>query len=365
MTTAPVAPDTDIAAPPRATGLVAWLPRMAAWAFIGYLALLLPLRLQQFHSDRFALAVIYAIVALSLNVLIGYAGQISLGHQGFFGVGAFTSAWIVTSQGQSFWIGLVAAAIGGAITSALMGVVALRVKGLYLALVTLAYGRLAQESLFLLPAFGGGAGIEAPRPAGFTTDRSYYYLCLVVLVVVLYTDWRFVKSKAGRAVNALRENEQVASSYAVNIRTYKLLAFVLAGIYVGLAGALFAHRNQRVVAADFEFQLALLFVIMTVVGGIRDRVGVVIGGVFFALFSDYLADFLAKEWVADVLPHFVNQNRDQLGSVVGAVLLVITLIQYPGGIGQQLRPVRSWLTGGPFSAGHSEGFVEEGVRGRP
>ncbi|HVE93741.1 MAG TPA: branched-chain amino acid ABC transporter permease [Acidimicrobiales bacterium] len=357
--------ERDVVAERRATTVVQWLPRIAAWLVIAYLVLLMPLRLDQFHSDRFALGVIYAIVALSLNVLIGYAGQISLGHQGFFGVGAFTSAFVVTSQGQSFWVGLIAAGIGGAISSALMGLVALRVKGLYLALVTLAYGRLAQESLFLLPAFGGGAGIEAPRPAGFVTDRAYYYLCLMVLVVVVYTDWRFVKSKAGRAVNALRENEQVASSYAVNIRTYKLLAFVIAGIFVGLAGALFAARGQRVVAGDFEFQLALLFVIMTVVGGIRDRVGVVIGGVFFALFSDYLADFLDKDWAHNLLPQFVNENRDQLGSVVGAVLLVITLIKYPGGIGQQLRPVRSWLTGGPFSAGHSDGFVEEGVRGRP
>lgn len=344
--------------------LVKWAPRGAVLAIVAFVVLVLPLQLQQFHSDRWSRAVIYAIVALSLNVLIGYAGQISLGHQGFFGVGAFASAYMVTTQKQSFAVALVVAALTGAGASVLMGFVALRVKGLYLALVTLAYGRLAEESLFLLPLFGGGAGIEAARPAGFETDRSFYYLCLLFLVSLIYFDWRFTKTKAGRAINALRENEQVASSYAVNVRNYKLMAFVVAGIYVGLAGALFAHRNTRVVAEDFNFQLALLFVIMTVVGGIRNRTGVVIGGLFFGLFRDYLADFLHS--IEGVLPHFVSANADQLGSVIGALLLVVTLIGYPGGIGQQIKPITRWLRGERFSMhGDEEDFVEEGVRGRP
>ena len=346
------------------SNLARWAPRGVLVALLGFVVLILPLQLDNFHSDRWSRAVIYAIVALSLNVLIGYAGQISLGHQGFFGVGAFTSAYMVSTQKQSFAVALVVAGLTGAVASVLMGVVALRVRGLYLALVTLAYGRLSEESLFLLPLFGGGAGIEAARPAGFETDRAYYYLCLLFLVAIIYFDWRFSKSKAGRAINALRENEQVASSYAVNVRNYKLMAFVMAGIYVGVAGALFAHRNTRVVAEDFNFQLALLFVIMTVVGGIRNRTGVVIGGLFFGLFRDYLADFLHS--IEGVLPHFVSANADQLGSVVGAVLLVVTLIGYPGGIGQQLKPITRWLKGEKFSLHHDDAdFVEEGVRGRP
>lgn len=350
----------------RSFDVAKWAPRGVVVALLAYVVLLLPLQLQQFHADRWSRAVIYAMVALSLNVLIGYAGQISLGHQGFFGVGAFASAYMVTTQKQSFAVAILVAALTGAIASALMGFVALRVTGLYLALVTLAYGRLSEESLFLLPVFGGGAGIEAARPAGFETDRAFYYLCLAFLASLIYFDWRFTRTKAGRAINALRENEQVASSYAVNVKNYKLMAFMVAGVYVGLAGALFAHRNTRVVAEDFNFQLALLFVIMTVVGGIRNRTGVVIGGLFFGLFRDYLADFLHADFMAGILPKFAQQNADQLGSVLGAVLLVVTLIGYPGGIGQQLRPVTRWLRGRKFSMHHDdEGFVEEGVRGRP
>lgn len=343
---------------------VGWASRGVFVAFLGYLVLLMPLQLQSFHSDRFAEAAIFAIVAMSLNVLIGYAGQISLGHQGFFGVGAFTSAYVVTTLSQSFWVGVAAAALTGALASLLMGVVSLRLRGLYLALVTLAYGRLAEEAVFLIPIFGGGAGIEAARPGGFEGDKAYYYLCLAFVAAVAFVDWRLAKSKAGRAINALRENEQVASSYAINVRNYKLLAFVVAGIYVGIAGALFAHRNTRVVAEDFSFTLALTFVIMTVVGGLRSRTGVIIGGVFFALLRDYLADLFGK--FHESLPEFIAANSDQLGAVIGAILLIVTLIQYPGGIGQQIRPITRWLKGGRFTLhGDDEDHVEEGVRGRP
>jgi branched-chain amino acid transport system permease protein len=152
--------------------VVRWAPRMVVWAAIAALVLLYPLYLADFHAQRFSLAVVFAIGALSLNVLIGYAGQISLGHQGFLGVGAFFSAYVVTSLEQSFWVGLGAGALSGAIASMLMGMIALRVRGLYLALVTLAYGRMAQETIFNLGIFGRGSGVEAPRPELLASDRA-------------------------------------------------------------------------------------------------------------------------------------------------------------------------------------------------
>lgn len=329
-----------------------WLARGAAWLAVAYLVFVVPMGLQDFHSQRWSLAVIYAIAALSLNVLIGYAGQISLGHQGFLGVGAFVAAYVVTGQGQTFWVGLMAGALSGAIASALMGVVALRVRGLYLALVTLAYGRMAQDSLFNLSIFGRGAGVEAPRPAGFETDRAFYYLCLAVLALVLYLNWRFVKSKAGRAVNAIRENEQVASSYGVPVARYKLLAFVLAGVFVGLAGALYAFRNGRVDSQNLDFNLALFLVIITVVGGLRSPVGIVVWTATFHLLPDYLRDSFGNE-----APYYAL--------FVGASLLVVILVFFPGGVGQLIRPITRWMGGGPFSRGGEAEYVEEGVRGRP
>lgn len=328
-----------------------WTPRLLVWAALAAVVLVWPLSLPDFHSQRFSLAVIFAIAALSLNVLIGYAGQISLGHQGFLGVGAFFSAYVVTVHEQTFWVALVAGALSGAAASLLMGMVALRVRGLYLAVVTLAYGRMAQETLFNLKIFGSGSGVEAPRPSEFTGDRAFYYFCLVVLVLVLFLNWRFVKSKAGRAVNAIRENEQVAASYGIPVARYKLLAFTLSGIFVGLAGALLAFRNGRIDSQGLNFPLALTLIIITVVGGLRSPAGIVVWTAQFQLVPEYLSD------------HFGTKSPFWF-LAGGSALLVIILVSYPGGVGQQIKPITSWLTGGPFKVHHHE-FVQEGVSGRP
>lgn len=331
--------------------LARWAPRLVVWAAIAALVLLYPLSLADFHSQRFSLAVVFAIGALSLNVLIGYAGQISLGHQGFLGVGAFFAAYVVTTHQQSFWVGIAAGAVSGAVASLLMGMVALRVRGLYLALVTLAYGRMAQETIFNLRIFGSGSGVEAPRPNLLTGDRAFYYFTLVMLAVVLFVNWRFVRSKAGRAVNAIRENEQVAASYGIPVARYKLTAFVLSGAFVGLAGALYAFRNGRVDSQGLGFQLALLLVILTVVGGLRSTAGILVFTAFFELVPTYVSDEFGLEWSFRFL-------------AIGGGLLVVTLVAYPGGVGQQIKPLTSWLTGGPLRVHHDD-FVQEGVSGRP
>ena len=127
-------------------------------------------------------AVCYGIVALSLNVLLGYVGQISLGQQAFVGVGAFVSAYMVTVQGQSFWVGVLAAAAIGGGQALVLGGVSLRIRGLYFALVTLAYGLVAEQNIFQIQELtGGGAGQPAPKPAGFDSEWRYYYLCLAFL----------------------------------------------------------------------------------------------------------------------------------------------------------------------------------------
>lgn len=336
---------------PSTRNLARWAPRLVVWGLIAALVLLYPLALADFHSQRFSLAVVFAIGALSLNVLIGYAGQISLGHQGFLGVGAFFSAYVVTSLQQSFFVGLAAGALSGAVASLLMGMVALRVRGLYLALVTLAYGRMAQETIFNLRIFGSGSGVEAARPEFLASDRAFYYFTLAALVVVLFVNWRFVRSKAGRAVNAIRENEQVASSYGIPVARYKLMAFVVSGAFIGLAGALYAFRNGRIDSQGLGFPLALLLVILTVVGGLRSPGGILVFAAFFDLAPLYIGDRFGLQWSFWFL-------------ALGGILLVLTLVLYPGGVGQQIKPLSSWLTGGSIRVHHDE-HVQEGVSGRP
>jgi branched-chain amino acid transport system permease protein len=390
---------------PTATG---WSARLVVLAITAAVVLLAPFYLHDRVSEL-AAAPIYAIIALSLNVLIGYTGTISLGHQAFVGIGAFTTAYVVGQHHQPFLMGIAIAAAIGAAQALFLGVLALRISGLYFSLITLSYGVLAQESLFNIKSLtGGGAGATAPIP---TPMRTYFYICLAFLAVVLYADWRLMRSKGGRALLALRENPRVAQTFGIDVKLYTLMGFMVSGVFAGIGGALLAHRDEVVNSVGFDFQLALLFVLMTVVGGLRSRTGIVIGASLFALLKTLVqvvpgferslarwdltlpilvlaAGAVAVVWgyrrsnrwalaiggVAAVLavlvlsPVTVPYLEDRLAEipvltperasgVVGPVLLLLVLTRLPGGIGQLVRPIQSWLRGERFD--WSSGKVQE------
>jgi branched-chain amino acid transport system permease protein len=332
---------------PSPAGVVA---RLSVIGLLGLLLALIPHWVPAVQVNIVARAAVFGIVALSMNVLMGYAGQISLGHQAFVGVGAFTAAYVLSTMAMPYPMAMLASIATGALTALLLGGVALRVRGLYLALVTIAYGLFAQEVIFNIRALtGGGAGLEAPRPSWFAGDIAYVYFCFAVLAVVLVFDWRLTSSKAGRAIQALRDDERVAASWGINVTGFKLLAFVISGSLAGLAGALFAGIEQVVTPVDFSFTLGLTFVLMTVVGGLRVRSGVVQGGIFFAILPTLL-DESHTRW--HVFPFTVFDALWE--PLIGALLLILTLVQFPGGIAQQQEHLRRWLSFGPFQ-GHGHG----------
>ena len=301
------------------------------------------------YVDVAAEAAIYAIVGLSLNILIGYTGQLSLGHQGFFGVGAFAAAYAGTVHEVPFALTFLIALLMGALIALLLGVVALRITGLYLALITLVFGLTLEGSLFEVPEFtNGGAGQPANRPEWLFESDRYYFFCLAFLVVALFLDWRLVKTKAGRALLALKENERVAEAFGVNVTVYKLLAFSLSGAMAGVAGALFAYLLGNVTGTGFSFFLALTFVLMTVVGGLGSRVGVVLGAVLFASLDFWIRDVEAVRGAVETV--FRTANTQQYAAdFLGALGLLVTLIFNPGGIAQQVAPITRWLSGRRFS----------------
>jgi branched-chain amino acid transport system permease protein len=343
-----------------------WMRRRIVMAALGVVVLVTPSMVGSTYAKYISFGIIYAIVGLSLNVLMGYAGQVSLGHHAFVGVGAFTSAYAVSHLSHTtgdtipfttFMMGVLIAMATGAAAAIALGFVALRLKGLYLALITLAYGLIAQNVIFGLEFLGGAAGATAPRPTGFSCaglnisaerfdcQKSYTYLCYVFLAIVLFIDWRLVKSKAGRAIFAIRENEIAAASFGINVVAYKLLAFVISGAFAGLAGSLYAHWTTSVNAGSFDFQLALTFVLMVAVGGLESRAGIVLSSMFFAIFP------------------LIATNLAVYVTIIGALLLLFTLATFPGGLGQQLRPLTEWLRGKPFSIKHDEGGVASGGAG--
>ncbi|MFP5321033.1 MAG: branched-chain amino acid ABC transporter permease [Acidimicrobiia bacterium] len=346
-------------------GPLGWAARGLAWAALAWVVLcypgnvLSPFDIPAFDANRMSEAVIFAIIGLSLNVLIGYAGQVSLGHQAFVGIGAFTSAYVVTDLTQEVVLGVLVAALVGAAQAVLLGLVSLRLTGLYFALVTLVYGVMAQQSIFAIEAFTGGtAGKVAPRPTGFESDFAYYYFALIGLAAVLLVDWRLLRTKGGRALLALRENPRVAQTWGIDTKAYTLFAFGVAGLFAGLGGGLLAHRDLQVVANPFDFNLALVFVLMTTIGGLRNRVGVVLGSAFFAfLRNGYLVEKLKLEEGIG-LPLVDVQVPGPLGAidmspefaplVFGPILLLVVLTRLPGGFGQLVRPFEEWLAGRRF-----------------
>lgn len=302
-------------------------------------------------------AAIFAVIGLSLNVIIGYTGQLSLGHNGFVGIGAFTAAYAATVQGVPFALTFL---LGGLVTALFalgIGVVALRITGLYLSLITLVFGLTLETTLFEVPALtNAGAGQPAALPDFFLVEQKrFYWLCLVIVAVAIYFDWRLLRSKVGRALLALKENERVAEAFGINVTGYKLLAFTFSGLLAGVAGAMFAYFSGSVVGTNFGFStfLFLTFVLMVVVGGAGSRVGVIVGSAFFGLI-DYLLEFTPfKDFVIDpVFGLFGDAGiaAEQFApQFIGALLLILTLIFNPGGIAQQLQPLTRWLSGKPFS----------------
>jgi branched-chain amino acid transport system permease protein len=339
----------------RDFGPIRWLPRGIVLALLAFWLLVIIPRSEiyvPFATD----AVIFAIVALSLNIIIGYTGQLSLGHQGFFGIGAFAAAYSLTVQGVPFAATFVIAIAASALFALLLGLVALRITGLYLALITLVFGLTLEGSLFEVAEFtNAGAGQPADRPEWLFDNGRFYLFCLAFLAVAFYLDWRLTRTKTGRALLALKENERVAEAFGINVTTFKLLAFVLSGAFAGVAGALYAYRIGSVVGTDFGFFLALTFVLMTVVGGLGSRIGVMLGATLFAVL-----DYLLEETFLHALEtgfvgagSFLGLNENNLEqydvAFIGALGLLLTLVFKPGGIAEQNKPFFDWLAGKPFS----------------
>lgn len=353
---------------PRSAMRKSWSPGVAGWSGRGVVYLFLLWVVLVFVPDRpryvdvASEAVIFAIVGLSLNVLIGYTGQLSLGHQGFFGVGAFAAAYAGTVHDVPFALTFVVALVMGALIALLLGLVALRITGLYLALITLVFGLTLEGSLFEVKEFtNAGAGQPADRPEWLFEPRRFYYFTLAFLVVAAFVDWRLVRTKAGRALLAVKENERVAEAFGVNVTSYKLLAFMLSGGMAGVGGALFAYLIGNVTGNDYSFFLALTFVLMTVVGGLGNRVGVILGAILFASLDFWIREVEGIRHYVDII-FFTENMRQYASAFIGAAGLLATLIFNPGGIAQQVAPIVRWLSGKKFSlhgdADHGPGTVE-------
>lgn len=330
------------------------LLRGACWVGLAVLVLYVP-SLTDNLSYNATIGAYFAVVGLSMNVLVGYTGQLSLGQQGFFGLGAMVAAnaansGINAAEPLSFAFALGATLVIGAAFALVLGLVALRVTGLYLALLTLVFGVAVTSSILGIGALNGNdAGLKANRPDFLAGGMRYYLFCVGVLGVVFYLDRRLIASKAGRAMLATKENERAAEAFGINVIGTKLLAFAMSGAIGALAGGLGVFLPQTFSQKDFVgpigFNLALTFVVIAVVGGLGNRVGVVVASVFFGLLP-YLLDSGFNYFG---LHDFYTNRKNFLPGLLGAVLLLDTVVRRPNGLGFITTPISRWMSGKPFT----------------
>ena len=229
------------------------------------------------------LIAINAIVVCGLNVIVGYAGQISLGHAAFFGIGAYSAALLATKTGLSFWTALPLVIAITAFIGLLLGLPSLRVREDFLAITTIGINFIVEAVFLYVPFFGGALGIGGiPRIMLFGVKLkglAFLALCLVFLLAVLALCWWFTRSWAGLACIAMREEESAAASMGISPVRFKLLAFVIGTGIAGLGGALYAHYIRFISATDFSFPVSVLLLSMVVLGGMGTLWGPVLGAV--------------------------------------------------------------------------------------
>lgn len=287
------------------------------------------------------LITINAIAACGLNVIVGYAGQISLGHAAFFGIGAYASAMLTTKAGFTFWEALPIVLLIAAILGFILGLPSLRVKEDFLAITTMGINFIVEAVFLYTPFFGKALGIGGiPRIYAFgqrLNNQTLLGLCLCILALTLLICWQFTRTWAGLSCFAVREDETAAASMGISPVRTKLMAFIIGTVFASLAGALYAHYVRFISAGDFGFPVSITMMSMVVIGGIGTLWGPLLGAL-----------------ILGVLPEAFRPLIDYR-MFLYSLLLLLTIRFQPGGLlGEQ-----------SFAWNVFQHFAGKGKRGAP
>jgi len=269
-------------------------------SILGFMAFLLivPWFLtNEYYINTLTLSLTQAIIAVGLNLLMGYTGQVSLGHAAFYGLAAYTSAILTTNYGFPVPAGMFAGISLTGIIAYIIGIPTLKLKGNYLAMATLGFGVIVyiffNETIELTGGPSGFTGIPRFNIFGwqFDSDSSYYYLVAVILTVVVFLSLNLIHSRVGRALRAIHTSETASQIAGIDIAKYKVFVFVLSALFAGLAGVLYAHNLAFVAPASFGFNFSVELVTMVVLGGMASVWGSVIGAFFLTILPELLRVF--------------------------------------------------------------------------
>ena len=330
---------------------------LARWTVVGLVVLFvaLPLSLSEYYLSILNLILIAVVGALGLNILVGYTGQISVGHGALMSVGAYTAANLITRLHAPFWLavpggGMMAAAIG-----AVIGVPSLRIKGLYLAIATLAGQLIIEWTINHVPWISGGvqASIEVPRPSvlgtQLKTQTQLYFFLLFFAALATVGVMNLVRSRIGRAFIAIRDQDVAAEIIGIDIFRYKLLSFAVASFYAGVTGVLYTYYLGVANYEQFQINVSIDYLAMIIIGGL----GSVLGSIFGAIFVTMLP--IATRWTLESLGGLIFSPSElaniipNLRLVIFGALIIVFLALEPEGLNRLWRNILGYFRVWPFS----------------
>ncbi len=315
----------------------------------------LPWSVHEYYLSLVNLAAIAVVGALGLNLLVGYTGQISIGHGAFMSVGAYTAANLAVRLGLPFWLCLPLGGLAAAGVGAVVGIPSLRIKGLYLAIATLA-GQLIIEWLINHVTWisgGAQASIEVPRPELFgrviDSQREMYFLLMVFVVLAVTATLNLVRSRVGRALVAIRDHDVAAQLIGIDIFRYKLLAFAVSSFYAGVTGVLYTYYLGIANYEQFQITTSIDYLAMIIIGGLGSVLGSIFGAVFVTLLP------IVIRWVMEAFggllfsPQAVLNIIPNLRLIVFGALIILFLVVEPEGLDRLWRNIRNYFRVWPFA----------------
>src|SRR5271165_3232967 len=331
---------------------------IAQWAMAAVAALFIlvvPLTLGEYYVSILNLILIAIVGALGLNILVGYTGQVSIGHGAFMSVGAYTAANLITRLGAPFWIAIPAGGMMAALIGIIVGIPSLRIKGIYLAIATLAAQLIIEWTINHVQWISGGvqASITIPRPSifGIVLKREWqiYLFLMFFVVLAIVATLNLVRSRIGRAFIAIRDQDIAAEIIGIDIFRYKLYAFAISSFFAGVAGVLESYYLGIANYEQFQIDVSIDYLAMVIIGGLGSVLGSVFGAVFVTLLpivTRWALEsggglFLTESNLADIIPH--------LRLVIFGGLIIFFLIVEPDGLARLWRNIRNYFRLWPFS----------------
>jgi branched-chain amino acid transport system permease protein len=330
---------------------------LARWTVAGVVALLvvLPLSLSEYYLSILNLILIAVVGALGLNILVGYTGQISVGHGALMSVGAYTAANLITRLHAPFWLAVPAGGMMAAAIGAVIGVPSLRIKGLYLAIATLAGQLIIEWTINHVPWISGGvqASIDVPRPSvlgtQLKTQTQLYFFLLFFAALATLGMINLARSRIGRAFIAIRDQDVAAEIIGIDIFRYKLLSFAVASFYAGVTGVLYTYYLGVANYEQFQINVSIDYLAMIIIGGL----GSVLGSIFGAIFVTMLP--IATRWTLESLGGFIFSPSElaniipNLRLVIFGALIIVFLALEPEGLNRLWRNILGYFRVWPFS----------------